>query len=52
MTERKQLMEDWRAGGCRDRTGPCYTDGTSRSTEHKRVQRFPAGDYPTRLGVR
>lgn len=36
--------------GRRDLTGPCRTDGTSRGTGRKRVQRFPAGGYPSHLG--
>ena len=45
LAERKQLI-----GGWRNLTGSCRTDDTSRGTGHKRVQRFPAGGYSSRLG--
>ena len=49
--ERKQLIEDWLAGRVRDLVGLHRTYGISRETEHRRVQRCPAGGYPSRRGV-
>ena len=48
--ERKQLTEDWLEGRGRDLVGLHRTYGISRETEHRRVQRFPAGGYPGRSG--
>ncbi len=39
---RKTLIEDWLAGGLRDRAGSKRTYGISRKSMHKRVQRFQA----------
>ena len=47
---RKQLIDERRAGGRRDLTRPCRTYSTNHKTGHKRVQRFPAGGFPSRLG--
>ena len=47
---RKQLIDERRAGGRRDLTRPCRTYGTNHKTGHKRVQRFPAGGFPSRRG--
>ena len=52
VAERKQFIEDWLAGGCRDLAGLSRTYGISRKTGHKRVQRLLAGGYPSRLGVK
>ena len=41
------LRADW---GRRDLRWPCRTDGTGCGAVHRRVRRFLAGGYPSRLG--